>query len=588
MAAVTLGAQTAVTTNAATYNSGAFTTPNDGLSRLLVAVCAVTAQTATDWAATDNVGGSPGWTKVRRQVKASSADILEVWVRNGLIAPNTSCTVTYSHPSGNASGGCVRVWQVSGMSLTGSSAIRSQGGQDNQAASTTPAPALNQNALTGNPTLTAIFNATSPSGVTQPSGWTGETDQGFSSPTTGTRGARRDSGFTSATITWGSTSASIFCSVAVELDTANPVTVSLGVGAATLTGFAAVIGLPVTVVAGLASASAVGFTPTISEPITAQPGVGSSTATAYAPTVGLPITLTPGTGAVDVTGWLATVQTPTVVQPGVGLATGTALAPTIGVPVTVTPPLASADLAGLAPTVGVPLTVNPGLGVGVTTGFAASVDTGATGVTVLPGTGVGAYDGLSPAVHLPVTIAVDAGTLSIGGLVPVLGLPVTAAPGSGSVVCTGYPPVVDFTTTVLLGTGSVSLTGYDPTVGLPVSILIPGSARLRYLGQPAYCDIGKGNAMPWSYTISGADLGAIRSGLSASADSDALRAQCFPALTGHEAAWWQEEAYQFLVDFIGRAKVELPNTAKIAATVDNGVGDLHGQGTLTITITLQP
>lgn len=221
MASVTLGAQTDVTTNAATYNSGAFT---PALNDLLVAFVAVTGQTATDWAVTDNQSGT--WTKVLRQVKNASADIMEVWVRNQL-APNASTTVTYSHVSGNATGGVVLVWRVAGITRTGSGAIRSQGGQDNQAASGTPAPVLNQAALTGNPTLTAVFNATNPSGVTAPASWTGETDVGFASPTTGWHGARRDSGFTGTTITWGSTSASAFASAAVEVDSSTaPVNVS--------------------------------------------------------------------------------------------------------------------------------------------------------------------------------------------------------------------------------------------------------------------------------------------------------------------------------------------------------------------------
>jgi hypothetical protein len=215
MAAVTLGAQTLATTNAATYNSGAFT-PAAG--DFLVAVCSVTGQTATDWVVTDNVGGT--WTKVRRQVKASSADMMEVWVRDQM-ATAVSHTVTFSHASGNATGGGVRVYRVTLITRLGINAIRSQGGQDNQAAAGTPAPALNQAALTGNPTIVDIFNATNPNANTI-TNWTAETAQGYATPTTGGRGFRRDSGFTGTTITFAQTSASAFCTACIEIDASAP------------------------------------------------------------------------------------------------------------------------------------------------------------------------------------------------------------------------------------------------------------------------------------------------------------------------------------------------------------------------------
>jgi hypothetical protein len=213
VATVTAAVQQASTSNAASYTSNAFT---PAVGDLLVAVGGLTGTTATDWILSDSQGGT--WTKIRRQVKASSADFLEIWVRDQLIASATSTTLTFSHASGNATGVYLRIWRVSGMARTGADAIRSQGGEDNHASGSAPAPTLDQNALTDNPTLTAIFNATNTSGVTGPSGWTVSTDTGYASPTTGARAAHRDSGFTGTTITWGSTSASNFCSLAVELD----------------------------------------------------------------------------------------------------------------------------------------------------------------------------------------------------------------------------------------------------------------------------------------------------------------------------------------------------------------------------------
>lgn len=216
MATVTNLGGLQITTDAATYSVGPFT---PAANTLIVVFAMLTGETSTDWTVTDDHAGT--YTKIRRQVKNASADIMEVWIANQR-ASAVATNWTYSHASGNATGSFMQIYSVSGMSRTGSAAVRSQGGQDNQAAAGTPAPALNQAALNGNPTITVIHNATNPPGTTAPSGWAVGAARGYNVPVTGSHSTFRNSGFTGTTITWGSTSVSAFSSVAIELLVGKP------------------------------------------------------------------------------------------------------------------------------------------------------------------------------------------------------------------------------------------------------------------------------------------------------------------------------------------------------------------------------
>lgn len=225
MASFTHAAGGAVTTNAASYTSVSFTpAAND----LLFLVMVLTGSTASDWTVTDSLGGT--WTKIRRQLKAASTDILELWVRDQL-TPASAMTVTVSHPSGNATGLASEIVRVSGMTRTGAAAIRSHGGEDNQAAGGTPAPVLSQAALAANPTFGVVGNASNPAGLTAPAGWTEAVDVGYATPTTGFETVARNAGFTGTTVTWGSTSATAFASLIFEFDTSTVFTKAVAVTA---------------------------------------------------------------------------------------------------------------------------------------------------------------------------------------------------------------------------------------------------------------------------------------------------------------------------------------------------------------------
>lgn len=130
-------------------------------------------------------------------------------------------TVTWDGVSDEGTGSIISVYAVAGMSRAGENAIRQAARQQNQAAGT-PAPGFPASCLTGNPTLGAIANVTNPAGLTQPASWTEGNDSGHGAPASGLEAVFRNSGFTGTTITWGSASASVFASIAIELDTTIP------------------------------------------------------------------------------------------------------------------------------------------------------------------------------------------------------------------------------------------------------------------------------------------------------------------------------------------------------------------------------
>lgn len=214
MATVTHGIATAATTNATSYASGSFTPATNDL---LVAFVRAGATTAVG-TMTSSTGIT--FTKVDHAVFAASAHRVYCFVANSLAA-NTSMTVTFDCAADAADGSVIFVARVAGMSRTGLGAVRRSAKTENGAAAGTPATTFSAAALTNNPTLGCVGNASSPAAVTPPTGWTENAagDTGYSTPTSGAEYAYRDSGFTGTTITWASTSATTFGVLSIELDT---------------------------------------------------------------------------------------------------------------------------------------------------------------------------------------------------------------------------------------------------------------------------------------------------------------------------------------------------------------------------------
>jgi hypothetical protein len=212
-ATVTHRVSTAVTTNATSYTSGAFTpAANDLIGVFFTVTGQVNACTMTDTQ-------SLGMTMVRRATQASSVDTAYLFVAKAL-AGAVSTTVTAVCTGGaTPTGSVLQVFTVSGMTRLGSAAIKQVGHKDNQAAAGTPAITFANAVLTGNPVLGLVSNATNPATMTPPSTFTENNDTGYATPTTGAEYVSVNSGFTSTTVTWGGTSASAFSVIAAEFDT---------------------------------------------------------------------------------------------------------------------------------------------------------------------------------------------------------------------------------------------------------------------------------------------------------------------------------------------------------------------------------
>lgn len=157
-------------------------------------------------------------------LKATSVDLMEIWVRANKIGSATSTVFTES--PGTTTGGGLVAYKVTGMSKTGAAAVKQYASQSNQAANVVPAPALT-NPITGvNPVISAVFNSTTtsagnPANTHPPVGMAQSTLVGFgyATPTTGAIAAHNSGGSPSNTITWDAQSPTAFSSLAIELDT---------------------------------------------------------------------------------------------------------------------------------------------------------------------------------------------------------------------------------------------------------------------------------------------------------------------------------------------------------------------------------
>lgn len=200
------------TAPATSYVSNAFTPAAGDLLVVFVAASG----TGDPGTMTDSQG--LGFTKIAGTGYFNNAKTVYVFVSNSF-ASAASMTVTFGSPGDTATGANIAIARVSGMSRTGSSAVKQFDTSPNGAAAATPSTDFAASALTANPTLGMVGNSSSPAGITNPTGWTEQVDVGYSNPSTGLEYASRNSGFTGTTITWGSTSATGWGAISVELDT---------------------------------------------------------------------------------------------------------------------------------------------------------------------------------------------------------------------------------------------------------------------------------------------------------------------------------------------------------------------------------
>jgi hypothetical protein len=215
------------TFNTTAGNKTVVATP--ALGDLIVVVAPCTLAGGTTSVTDNNSGGAGTYVQVDQDRTGFSTNgVLTVWVRNALIASASSTTFT-AVQSGSTGGGLC-VLRIADMSIVGRDAVRrigvaswNTGGQSAGGAGGTPAPVLAANPLTANVVILAVCNGTnSTTTVTQRASFTEHFDNGYTTPATGFECCSRNSGETAATQTFGSTTATAFASVAVELDTSVP------------------------------------------------------------------------------------------------------------------------------------------------------------------------------------------------------------------------------------------------------------------------------------------------------------------------------------------------------------------------------
>lgn len=217
----------AITSAGATWNTTAgnkTVTATPAVNDLIVVIASSSGLAGGTTAVTDD-NSSGTYTQVDTdRTGFSTTGVLTVWVRDALIGSAVS-TIFTAAQSGSTGGGLV-VLRVSGMTATGASAVRSNGGQST--ATGTPAPVLSNTPLSYNPVITAVSNGTNGGGTTARTGYADIAVAGYNTPATGLDVCTLDSGETTATITWGGSSATTFASMAIELSAPTPVLTGTG------------------------------------------------------------------------------------------------------------------------------------------------------------------------------------------------------------------------------------------------------------------------------------------------------------------------------------------------------------------------
>lgn len=220
MAACTHGVQTGSSTDTTSYAAGAFT---PAASDLLV--CMVAATDTVDAGSVTSTGNTAAWDKITSAVFTSSAHTIYLFVQQAL-ATATSTTVTFNCPGDAATGCCVAVVRVAGMTRTGSNAVRQSARLQNQtvvsAGGAISSPTLASAALTGNPTV-EFQGGDKGDTFNPPTNWTeGAADTTQTTPAATFEYHFRNSGFTGTNTGWADTTGIAnfgYASILVELDT---------------------------------------------------------------------------------------------------------------------------------------------------------------------------------------------------------------------------------------------------------------------------------------------------------------------------------------------------------------------------------
>ncbi len=226
MAAVTATVgTTADTSNVTTYTTASFTPTAGTLLVVLVSSTGSVATAPTVTASANSMTFTLGSTTANYGV--GGIHTLYAFVSNQLVPSSPAAmTVTFTCTADASTGVVLFTAAVSGMTNTGSAAIRQMAAENAQVSPNTPTVTFGSACLTGNPVV-GITSQVSVNNPGAPASWT---ERGFltiATPTSGSEYASIDSGFTSATVTWGGASSGNHGSLALELDASSGATVTV-------------------------------------------------------------------------------------------------------------------------------------------------------------------------------------------------------------------------------------------------------------------------------------------------------------------------------------------------------------------------
>lgn len=216
---VTLGISTGNSANSATYTSGAFT---PAVGDLLVVFASAPAEAATG-AVLTGTGAGLTFTSVNSAARNGSVDQSQVWIADVLVSAAASQTVTVNYGADAATGCNLTVVRIGGVANAGIGAVIQSAKTNNGTAGGTPAATFGASPSTANVILGHVGNGANPAAVTEPSTFVETSDNGSATPASGNEVAHKITGFTSTTVTWGSTSATAYCVLILEINGAEPV-----------------------------------------------------------------------------------------------------------------------------------------------------------------------------------------------------------------------------------------------------------------------------------------------------------------------------------------------------------------------------
>jgi len=205
----TFGAALNNSNNAASYAVGSFTPAiND---RIIIA--AGISDSAAPIGATDDQSGT--YTSILVATIPSLSGVMSLLVRDQVVASAVGHIVTITCTGDSGTGINALCQRIAGGRTVGD--FHRQIKNASGLATTTPTVVMDQAISTNNGAMMCIFNGSSPSGITEVSGWFELVDQAHPNPTFGFEASRINSGSTLTTVAAGSSSATDWSAFVVEL-----------------------------------------------------------------------------------------------------------------------------------------------------------------------------------------------------------------------------------------------------------------------------------------------------------------------------------------------------------------------------------